>query len=311
MGVVYKAFDPRHRARRRDQDGAQGPASIRTSSSSRWRGSRTRPARGRPAPASEHRQRLRIRRGRGQSPSSSMEYVEGTGLREYLDAQGELRLRQLVALIVTQLLRRARLRARARRRPSRHQAGEPDPHRRRHAEGRRFRHRAHRHVEPDHARHGDGHAVVHVARAMPGPGGRSALGPVQRRRSCSTKLLDRREAVRRRDSRRSPTRSATKTRGRRRRCRGSTCLRRSTPSWRWRWKSPDARFQNARASSRALREALNAPAQQNPDETAATQINTGHPVDATVDRRAAGRGKTRSCAPSSDSSRTTSVRWPR
>ncbi len=39
-------------------------------------------------------------------------------------------------------------------------------------------------------------------------------------------------------------------------------------------KSPDARFQNARAFSRALREALNAPVQQNPDETAATQINT-------------------------------------
>jgi serine/threonine-protein kinase len=39
-------------------------------------------------------------------------------------------------------------------------------------------------------------------------------------------------------------------------------------------KSPDARFQNARAFSRALREALNAPAQQNPDETSATQINT-------------------------------------
>ena len=38
-------------------------------------------------------------------------------------------------------------------------------------------------------------------------------------------------------------------------------------------KSPDARFQNARAFSRALREALNAPQQQNPDETAATQIN--------------------------------------
>jgi serine/threonine-protein kinase len=38
-------------------------------------------------------------------------------------------------------------------------------------------------------------------------------------------------------------------------------------------KSPDARFQNARAFSRALREALNAPAQQNPDETIATQIN--------------------------------------
>jgi serine/threonine-protein kinase len=39
-------------------------------------------------------------------------------------------------------------------------------------------------------------------------------------------------------------------------------------------KNPDARFQNARAFSRALREALNAPLQQNPDETAATQINT-------------------------------------
>ena len=38
-------------------------------------------------------------------------------------------------------------------------------------------------------------------------------------------------------------------------------------------KSPDARFQNARAFGRALREALNAPMQQHPDETAATQIN--------------------------------------
>ena len=56
-------------------------------------------------------------------------------------------------------------------------------------------------------------------------------------------------------------------------------------------KSPDARFQNARAFSRALREALNAPAQQNPDETAATQINTAIAVDAAVDRRAAGLGR--------------------
>ncbi len=38
-------------------------------------------------------------------------------------------------------------------------------------------------------------------------------------------------------------------------------------------KSPEARFQNARAFSRALREALNAPVPQHPDETAATQIN--------------------------------------
>ncbi|MGH8850888.1 MAG: serine/threonine-protein kinase [Casimicrobiaceae bacterium] len=38
-------------------------------------------------------------------------------------------------------------------------------------------------------------------------------------------------------------------------------------------KSPEARFQNARAFNRALREALNAPVPQNPDETAATQIN--------------------------------------
>ena len=38
-------------------------------------------------------------------------------------------------------------------------------------------------------------------------------------------------------------------------------------------KSPDARFQNARAFSRALREALNAPMTRSPDETAATMIN--------------------------------------
>ena len=60
-------------------------------------------------------------------------------------------------------------------------------------------------------------------------------------------------------------------------------------------KSPEARFQNARAFSRALREALNAPMVDNPDETQATQINLktmpmhvvpiNPPLDETVVRR--------------------------
>ena len=64
--------------------------------------------------------------------------------------------------------RGARFRARARGRASRHQAGEPDPDGVGRGQGRRLRHRADRHFEPDQRRHGDGHAVVHVARAVPG-----------------------------------------------------------------------------------------------------------------------------------------------
>ncbi len=76
----------------------------------------------------------------------AMEYVEGTGLREYLERKARFEFGHVVD-IMRQLLRRAGLRARARRRPPRHQAGEPDPDDGRRAEGRGFRHRADRHVE--------------------------------------------------------------------------------------------------------------------------------------------------------------------
>src|SRR5205085_810858 len=63
-------------------------------------------------------------------------------------------------------------RARARDHRSRHQAGESDPDRTGHAERRGFRQRPHRYLEPDIVGYGDGHAVVHVAGAMSGAGGR-------------------------------------------------------------------------------------------------------------------------------------------
>ena len=138
----------------------------------------------RPAAAPEHRQRLRIRRGRCQRVHRDG-VRRGHGPARVPQSQGELRPRadrrdHLAAAAG------ARLRARARRRASRHQAGEPDPHQRRRAQGRRLRHRAHRHVEPDQRRHGDGHAVVHVARAVPGQGrsigARTSSAPA----SCST-----------------------------------------------------------------------------------------------------------------------------
>ena len=78
--------------------------------------------------------------------------------------------------------RRARLLAQARRRPPRHQARERHPARRRRRQGRRLRHRAHRVVEHDAGRHGDGHAELHVARADHGIARRRALRPLLRRR---------------------------------------------------------------------------------------------------------------------------------
>ncbi len=146
-----------------------------------------------------------------------MEYVEGTGLREFLNRGASFDLPQVVA-IMTQLLLALDF---AHERGVIHRDIKPANlilTASGHAEGRRLRHRPHRHLEPDDAGHGDGNAVVHVARAVPGPDGRPALRPVQRRRRAlrAASPAKSRSAAR---SRRSPTRSATKIRGRRRRCR--------------------------------------------------------------------------------------------
>ena len=173
-----------HRAHRRDQDDAQGPASIRSSPSSSWRGSRTR----RKAAGRLHHPNIVGVYEYGEDDAVAfiaMEYVEGTGLREYLNRKASFDF-AAARRDHDAAAARARVRARARRRPSRHQAGEPDRDRRRRAEGRRLRHRARRHVEPDDGRHGDRHAVVHVARAMPGPGRSISAPTCSAPASCST-----------------------------------------------------------------------------------------------------------------------------
>ncbi len=103
----------------------------------------------------------------------AMEYVDGTGLREYLNRKARFEFQQILA-ILTQLLAGARIRACAGRRAPRHQAGEPDPDVVGRAQGRRLRHRARRRIEPDDDGHGDGHPVVHGARAVPGAAERSS-----------------------------------------------------------------------------------------------------------------------------------------
>ena len=116
----------------------------------------------------------------------AMEYVEGAGLREYLNRKAQLRVRAARRLIGTQLLQALEF---AHARGVVHRDIKPSNlilTDRRRAQGRRLRHRAHRHVEPHDDRHGDGHAVVHVARAVPGPRQRPSLRPVLAPASCST-----------------------------------------------------------------------------------------------------------------------------
>ena len=128
----------------------------------------------------------------------AMEYVEGTGLREYLNRRASFDFAQLVALM-SQLLAALDF-----------AHGSGVVHRdikpsnlivtnSGRAQGRRLRHRARGPVEPDHRGHRDRHAVVHVARAVPRPRRRSPFGPLQRRRG-PLRAADGRKAVSR-DSR--------------------------------------------------------------------------------------------------------------
>ena len=208
---------------------------------------------------------------------------------------------------MSQLLRGARVRARARRRASRHQAGEPDRHGAGRAQGRRLRHRAHRHVEPDDGRHGDRHAVVHVARAMPRPRDVDrALRPLQRRRRA-LRAPDRARSRSAATSRPSPTRSATRSRSRRRSCRRSSCRRRR----------PARRAGARQGARRALPGRARVPrraARRRPD-VGRGRRRPGHDdrQHRHADAAEAGcrRGTTRRCAPPSTSSPARSARWRR
>ena len=110
----------------------------------------------------------------------AMEYVEGAGLRDYLNRARDLRLRRARAAL-RPVARRSRLRACPRRGASRHQAVQPHGEPLRRPQDRRLRHRPHRCIEPHHGRHGDRHAVVHVARAVPRLRGGCALRPLLHR----------------------------------------------------------------------------------------------------------------------------------
>ena len=191
-GGRLQGLRSRDRACRRDQDRAQGPG--RPGPGRTVDGTvQERGGRGGPTAASQYRQRVRIWRGRRQR-------VHRHGIRRGHRHAGVPEPRRQFRSRPDQrhddaVAAGAGFRARARRRPSRHQAGEPDPDEGRRAQGRGFRHRAHRHVEPDDDGHGDGHAVVHVARAMPGSDGRPSFRPVQRRRRA-LRIADRRQALR-------------------------------------------------------------------------------------------------------------------
>ena len=110
----------------------------------------------------------------------AMEYVEGLGTLRLRRRPAGLRLSQRGGA-GRAAARGAGVRARLRRRPSRHQAVEPPRDEARRAQGRRLRRRPRRHDAPDRDRHDHRDAVVHVARAVPRRGGRCALRPLQHR----------------------------------------------------------------------------------------------------------------------------------
>ena len=93
-----------------------------------------------------------------------MEFVDGVTLEQRLK-QGPIPVEQAVDYI-RQVLQRARLRARPRRDPSRHQAGQHDAHAGRRGQADGFRHRQGFHrSQADHDGHHHGVALLHVARS--------------------------------------------------------------------------------------------------------------------------------------------------
>ncbi len=226
MGIVYKAFDPyierpvAIKTIRKDLVEPGARRAVHGAFQERGQG------RG-PAAASEYRQRLRIRRGReGHLHRDGIR--RGCRIARVSQSPRELRLRP-ARRADGAAARRARVRACARRRPSRHQALEPDRHEPGRAQGRRLRHRARRHVEPDDGRHDDRHAALHVAGADPRAGSRSPVGSLQHRRR-PLRAADRREAVRRQSRIGHLQDLPRRARNRRRNARRSSCRSRSTGS---------------------------------------------------------------------------------
>ena len=119
-------------------------------------------------------------------PFIAMEYIPGETLAELIARRASLPL-DAQAGDDDGGVRRPRLRAQARHRPSRREAGEPDGEPRlAPREDPRLRHRSRRRVDADAGRHADGHAELHVARA----------GAGRRRRSSERHLRGRRRALR-------------------------------------------------------------------------------------------------------------------
>ncbi len=176
-GHRLQGVRPAHRAARRDQDDPQGPG--RPGRGAAIHGALQERGEGRGAAACIRNIVAVYEYGEDDTVAFiAMEYVEGAGLREYLNRRETFDFAQLVALM-RQLLEALDFAHAKRRRPSRHQAVQSHRHRGRAAQGRRLRHRARRHDEPHAGGDDHRHAVVHVARAVPRP------ADATRARTCS------------------------------------------------------------------------------------------------------------------------------
>ena len=174
--------DPRRSARRRERRDHRRALSPRG-------------AGGRAAQPPEHRRASTISARNSGVWYIAMEYVKGRELKDYFQANERFATADIVR-IMTQILAALGYSHRAGVDPPRHQAGERLPAGRRHGQGRRLRHRAHRIVEHDAGGHRARHAELHVARADPGTADRRALGSLLRRRH-PLPVPDRRAAVQR------------------------------------------------------------------------------------------------------------------
>ena len=145
----------------------------------------------------------------------AMELVEGTDLRKRVQ-QGALPAVEAVE-IGCQVAEGLALRARARHRASRHQAGQHHAARPRRGEDHGLRPRAHARRRPqDQHRHRARHAALHVARADHRPAGRPALRHLLARHRAVGDAHRQAPVLRHRDARRSRTASPTTSTSRRR-----------------------------------------------------------------------------------------------
>ena len=169
MGVVYQGYDPVDRAAGRDQDDPQGPARWRRRDEQFVGALPQRGAGGGAAAASQHRRGLRIRRGRRRRLHRRWSTSTARPARIPAAAAREFDAADRSPAIMIAAPRRARLRARAGRRASRHQAGQPASSRRTGAEVADF---GIARIESSNLTQStaiDGHARLHGARAVHRP----------------------------------------------------------------------------------------------------------------------------------------------